>query len=109
MAPSLLTGSTSLPDLLLFIRGLEDTPLLQQHPGKLVLPVGSDGAADEVSALRQELAEIKVMIMQHKETRVITEVRNNAATSQTTKNSTANSQQPNNQQQVYTDESYFKW
>ena len=37
-------------DLLLYIRGLEDTTLLQQQSGKLVLPVSSDGATDEVSA-----------------------------------------------------------
>ena len=42
----------------------EDTTLLQQQPGKLVLPVSSDGATEEVSALRQELAEMKVMMMQ---------------------------------------------
>ena len=45
------------------IRGLEDTTLLQQQPGKLVPPVSSDGAT-EVAALRQELAEMKVMMLQ---------------------------------------------
>ena len=76
-------------DLLLYIRGLEDTTLLQQQSGKLVLPVSSDGATDEVSALRQELAEMKVMMMQQQGDKS-----NHRGQKQY-------SQQPNNQKQVY--------
>ena len=76
-------------DLLLYIRRLEDTTLLQQQPGKLVLPVSSDGATEEVSALRQELAEMKVMMMQQQRDK------------SNQRGHKQYSQQPNNQKQVY--------
>ena len=49
-------------DLLLYIRGLEDTT--QQQHAKPVLPVASDESTEEVSTLRKELAEMKLMMKQ---------------------------------------------
>ena len=91
-------------DLLLYIRGLEDTTLLQQQSGKLVLPVSSDGATDEVSALRQELAEMKVMMMQQQGDK--SNHRGQKQYSQQPNNQKqVHNQQPNSQQQVYNQQS----
>ena len=90
-------------DLLLYIRRLEDTTLLQQQPGKLVLPVSSDGATEEVSALRQELAEMKVMMMQQQRDKG--NQRGQKQFSQQPNNQKQYNQQPNSQQQVYNQQS----